>query len=278
MRTLILSAAAPLALLASPVAAQETTEDAPFAGLYVGASGGYDVQGNDIDRGVLFDRDGNGDFNDTVTTAAGTNAFSPGFCNGAAVDATTNLGCRNDKDGWSYNGRVGFDIQKGPFVVGAVGEFGKSEIRDSVSAFSTTPANYVLTRELNWEATARVRAGYAVNTTLFYASGGAGYANIDNSFSTTNTANAFATNGNDKVWGYVAGGGVEQKIGRNFSIGMEYSFHNYKDNDYRVNVTQGTAPATNPFILSPNTAGTTFRRADENFRWHSLRAVAAFRF
>ncbi|MGK3919407.1 hypothetical protein ABI060_14310, partial [Enterococcus faecium] len=70
----------------------------------------------------------------------------------------------------------------------------------------------------------------------------------------------------------------EQKLGRNFSIGMEYMYHQYDDDAYRVRVTQGTAPATNPFVLAPNTTGTDLRRSDTKFRWHSLRATAAFRF
>ena len=72
--------------------------------------------------------------------------------------------------------------------------------------------------------------------------------------------------------------GIEQKIGRNFSIGMEYMFHQYQDNDYRVRV---TGAAGTPFTNGTNggtTSGTDFRRGDDNFRWHSLRATAAFRF
>ncbi|SUJ03601.1 Uncharacterised protein [Sphingomonas paucimobilis] len=59
---------------------------------------------------------------------------------------------------------------------------------------------------------------------------------------------------------------------------MEYMYHQYRDDDTRVRVTQGTAPATNPFVLAPNTTGTDIRRSDDKFRWHSLRATAAFRF
>jgi outer membrane immunogenic protein len=39
---------------------------------------------------------------------------------------------------------------------------------------------------------------------------------------------------------------------------------------------QGPAPATNPFILT-NAAGTDLRRADQ-FRFHSLRVTAGYRF
>lgn len=278
MRTILTIGLAGTALFALPATAQETTTDVPFAGIYVGGSVGFDVQPNDVGERITFDRNLDGSFGDTVTTAAGGNAFSPGFCNGAARSNVPAGGCRNGKDGIAYYGRVGFDVQRGPIVVGALGEFGKSEIRDSVTGYSTTPASYTLTRELDWEASARVRAGYAANTTLFYGTVGAGYARIANSFTTTNTANAFSDSGNDNQWGLLAGGGIEQKIGRNVSIGLEYLFHRYEDTDYRVRVSRGSAPATNPFVLPPNTTGTDIRRGYDYFRWHSLRATAAFRF
>ncbi len=275
-----LAGAVILGLTASPAFAQETTEDAPFNGLYVGAAGGYDVQPNDAGSSILFDRNLDGRFGDSVTTAAGANAFSSGFCNGAttATTLTGGRGCRKDQDGAAYYGRVGMDTQRGNIVVGVVGEFGKSEITDSVTAFSTTPASYVMTRSVDWEASIRSRAGYAVNTTLFYGTFGAGYAKIDRDFYSTNTGNAYQQSGKRQQFGILGGGGIEQKVTPNISVGMEYMFHQYQDDDFRVRVTQGTQPATNPFVLAPNTTGTDFRRSDDKFRWHSLRATAAFRF
>lgn len=275
MRRIHLLAAAGLTVIAMPALAQD--RDKPFDGVYVGASIGYDAQPNDVGSSILFDRNLDGNFGDTVTTAAGADAFSPGFCNGAARVATP-IGCNNDKDAISYSARVGFDKQFGNIVAGVVVEGGKSEISDSVSAYSTTPAFYTMTREIDWTANARLRLGYAARTTLFYATGGAGYARIDHSFTTSNVANAFTGRGKRDAWGYVAGGGVEQKLSRHFSIGIEYLYNNYRDDNYRVRATAGTAPATNPFILPPNTTGTDFRRSDDRFRWHSVRATAAFRF
>lgn len=275
MRNLLIAGVAPLALIAVPAAAQETQSDRPFAGVYIGASGGYDVQGNDSGSSILFDRGSNGSFGEVVTTGAGANAFSPGFCNGRARAATPIAGCDNDEDGWSYNVRVGADTQVGPLTVGIIGEFGKSEISDSVSAFSTTPANYVMTREVEWEATARARAGLAVNTTLFYGTFGVGYASIENSFTSTNTANSFAVDNRNREFGWIAGGGIEQKLSRNISIGLEGLFHEYRDDDARVTVGQGTSPATNPFVLA---GGVDFARSDRDFRWYSARAVVNFRF
>lgn len=287
MMTSLLGATA-VALTATPALAQTsdpapeaTTEaspppapvdDRPFQGLYIGGFVGYDVQPNDPGESIVFNRNGSA----TVTTAAGANAFSPGFCNGAANGGIPDNGCRNDRDELNYGGRIGFDLQKGPFVIGALAEFGDSRITDSVSAFSTTPASYTLTRSVNWEGGLRGRVGFAARNTLFYGTGGAGYARIKSDFSTTNTANAFSTSGTRNKWGVQYGGGIEQKIGRNFSIGLEYLYHDYNTPDARVLVTQGAAPATNPFVLGGTT--TTFARSDNKFNWHSLRLTAAFRF
>jgi len=274
---------AALAMLATPAFAQDTGTPDEFSGFYVGGTIGYDTQPNDVGESILFDRNLDGTFNDTVTTAAGANAFSPGFCNGSARATTPAFGCTNDKDAISYSARLGYDRQVGNFlgggiVFGAVIEGGKSEIRDSVSAFSTTPARYTMTREIDFNASARLRLGYAANRTLFYGTGGLAYARVDHSFSTSNTANAFTGRGKRDAWGYVAGGGVEQKLGRHFSIGLEYLFNKVKDDNYLVRASAGTAPATNPFILAPNTTGTDFKRSYNFMVWHSMRVTAAFRF
>lgn len=288
MRTKTFSLAAVLLAgsfaLSAPAYAQEA-DDKPFDGLYVGGTVGFDAQPSDRGSTVLFDRNLDGTFGDAVVTSTGPNAFAAtaaqpgaGFCNGRATSTGLLTGCTNDKDNISYSGRIGFDKQMGNVVFGIVGEFGKSEVRDSVSAFSTTPASYTLSRKVDYNANLRLRGGYAFDKTLFYATGGGAYAKINSTFETTNVANAFATSGKNDSWGFVAGGGIEQKLGRHFSIGLEYLYNQYKDGDYRVRVTQGTALANNPFVLAPNTAGTDFRRSDDKFRWHSVRATAQFRF
>lgn len=288
MRTKSLSLAATMLVgsfaLSAPAFAQEV-DDKPFDGLYVGGTIGFDAQPNDRGERILFDRNLDGRFGDSVVTSTGPDAFAPtaaqpgaGFCNGRATSTGLLSGCTNDKDNISYSGRIGFDKQFANIVVGVVGEFGKSEVRDSVSAFSTTPASYTMTRKVDYNANLRARAGYAFDKTLFYATGGGAYAKVKSTFETTNTANAFAVSGKNDTWGFVAGGGIEQKLGRNFSIGLEYLFNQYKDGDARVRVTQGTALANNPFVLAPNAVGTDFSRSDRFFRWHSVRATAQFRF
>lgn len=262
-----------LTLIASPAFAQD--EDDAFDGAYIGVSGGYSVQNNDVGEGILFDGGLDGSYGDVIRTAAGANAFSPGFCNGAAT-SNANTACRNDRDDFEYHVRLGADQQIGNFAYGAVAEFGKSNLRDSVSAFSTTPAFYTMTREIEWNAALRARAGYvAGNQVLFYGTFGGSYAKLDHSFSSSNTANSFAVTGDDGAWGWQAGGGVEAKVGRNFSLGLEYLYNRYLDDESRVRVGTGTAGATNPFVLA---GGADFARTDGKFDYHSIRATASFRF
>jgi outer membrane immunogenic protein len=277
MKLLLLGAASLLAAIA-PAYAQDAPEE-EFSGPYIGASVGYSFQNNDAGETILFDRDLNGSFGDTVVTSApgAPNAFSPGFCNGAAT-STANVGCANDKDGINYSARLGWDVQFGNIVAGVVLEGGKTDITDSVSGFSTTPARYTMTREIDWNAGARLRLGYvAGGRTLFYGTGGGAYAKVDHTFSTSNTANSFTGRGKNDVWGWAAGGGVEQKVGKNFSFGVEYLYTRYNDDDYAVRAGPGTAPATNPFLLG-NASGTDFRRSDTRFDHHGIKATANFRF
>lgn len=271
----LMLATASLSLFATPAFAQ--SEDEEWEGPYIGGSIGLAAQNNDRDEGVVFDTNLDGSFGDTVNTSLGANAFSPGFCGGAANGRTPIEGCRGDKDGLEYNIRAGYDVQQGNIVYGFLLEGGKNEARDSVTAFSTTPANYVFTRELDYSLGARGRVGYAARGALFYATGGVAYGKIDNSFTTTNGANSFTDNGGTKSWGYSYGGGAEVKIAKNFSIGLEYLYTNYVDDDYVVSVGPGTAPLTNPFrIVNPN--GTDMRRDDSDFDMHNIRFTAAFRF
>jgi outer membrane immunogenic protein len=265
---------------ATPAFAQDDYGPGEFDGLYVGGSIGANMNGGNDDETILFDRNLDGTFGDTVSTAAGANAFSPGFCGGSVGNSPTRPsgGCSSEDRALEFSGRIGFDRQMGNFVLGGVVEVGTSDYSSSVTGFTTTPASYTFNREIELLANARIRAGFTVTpTTLVYATGGVGYAKLDNSFTTTNTANGVARDLDEESIGYVLGAGLEQKLGRNFSIGVEYLYQRYEDESRVRFINSGTTPATNPFLLgSPN--GTDFIRSQSNFDMHSVRAVATFRF
>lgn len=262
--------------LASGAHAQERDRSQDFNGPYIGAVGGYASQNNDRGETLVFDTNRDDTYGDPVNTVLGANAFSPGFCGGAAT-GTGNTDCRNDRDDFEYGARIGMDRRMGNFVVGVVLEGGRNEATDSVSGFSTTPASYTFERSQDYYAQARLRAGYTPGGgILFYATGGGAWARLDNRFTTTNTANSFADNGRTNAWGWSAGGGAEAMLTDNISLGLEYLYTDLKDDDYTVAVGAGSAPATNPFLL--NGGGTNIQRSDPHFRTHGIRASVNLRF
>jgi outer membrane immunogenic protein len=271
MRTIALGALAAILVLPAAGRAQERG----WTGLYVAFNGGYGYQANDGAETVRFDKDLDGDFGDTITTAAGARAFSPGFCAGAALASTPAGGCRKDEDGADFGGRLGYDWQSGRLVVGFLAEVSSADVRDSVTAFSTTPAFYTFTRDLRWLGALRFRTGLGAGPVLLYATGGAVRGDLQNAFTTSNTVNTFVRPAAPGVWGYQAGGGFEYRFAR-LSLGGEFLYTGLDDeNEYTVRV-QGPAPATNPFILT-NQAGTDLRRADA-FKFSTVRLTASYRF
>lgn len=263
------------ACAAVPAFAQDAEDS--WTGVYAGVRAGYAFQPADNGETVLFDTNLDGTFGDQVRTGAGADAFSTGFCGGGALGPQAATGCGDDKDSYDVAAHVGFDYQLGAIVVGVVGEYGRMGIRDDVAAFSTTPASYTLSRKLQNNGSIRARIGFALGNTLAYATGGYAVGKIATRFRSTNVANAFTNSGNDNVNGYRYGGGLEHRIGRNFSIGAVYLYTTLKDDDFTVRTARGSAPATNPFVLV-NPAGTDFRRSSDRFNTHSVSVTTSFRF
>lgn len=273
----LLLAALVLGGTAAPAMAQDA---AGWTGAYVGGRVGYAFQPNNGDETILFDRNLDGSFGDTISTAAAPtgNAFSPGFCGGAST-ASTPGSCSSDKDGIDLAVHLGYDYQfDGGFVLGVVADYGTQDGRDSVTAFSTTPAFYTITRKLKDNYSIRARAGIGTETMLFYGTGGMAWGKVKNSFATSNTVNSFTGSGNDTAKGYRVGAGAEYRLGTNITLGVQYLYTSLKDDDFRLRVgNTGTTAATNPFLLG-NAAGTDFARSEDRLTSNSLAATVNFRF
>jgi outer membrane immunogenic protein len=281
MHKFLLAALASTAF-ASPAFAQDEADPGnEFTGFYVGGSIGATLESDNDDETILFDRNLDGGFGDTVTTGSGANAFSTGFC-GGGVGTSPSVpagGCEEGGTELEFSGRVGFDFQAGSLVFGIVGEVGTTENSSSVTAFSTTPASYTFIREIEYLADVRGRVGVTVAPrSLAYLTAGVSMAKLETSFITTNTANGVNRTGlDDEAVGFVVGLGAEQKLSRNISLGIEYLYREFDDESRVRLVNSGTTPATNPFLLG-NVNGTDFARSQSKFDLHSLRAVVNFRF
>jgi opacity protein-like surface antigen len=268
---ILLAATACAAALALPASAQDWT------GFYAGVTAGYGDPSDHSGEVLTFDTNRDGVFNDVVRTGAGADAFSPGFCDGAAIGRTPADGCRTSDGNLSVGLRAGYDWQAGNWVFGGLGEIAKVRIGDDAAGFSTTPASYSFSRDLDYTLAARGRVGYAFDTLLPYATAGAVWGDLDHSFNTTNTANSFTPSDGGDNWGYQLGGGVEWKWSDRISLGVEYLYTSLDDGDYVIDVGRGTAPLTNPFLLT-NSAGTYMRRSEDKFEYSTINATMSFRY
>lgn len=280
MKHFIGLAAASAAFMAAPAAAQEVTTDT-YDGFYIGATLGGDFIDGARDDRLVFDTDGNGGFGDSVRTVTGADAFSPGFCSGIANGSRSATGCGDDDDALGYSVRLGFDKRVGnsSLVAGFLVEGEMSNATDYTTGFSTTPASYTFARELDKSIALRGRIGASPGDGrgLIYATGGFAYGQINHEFITTNGVNSFdVVNGDEWQFGAQFGGGAEVMVAGGVTFGVEYLYSSYDDDDAFVAVGQGTAPATNPFVL--RNGGTDLKTNAGDFDKHSVRATIGYRF
>ncbi len=279
MRTTLSAASAAVLLAAIAGSAHAQSEPRDWTGPYVGVFGGYTEANDQSDEFLRFDRNLDGNYGDTVTTTTGADAFSPGSCGGGAQGVDAASGCDDDSHGVQGGVRAGYDFQFGNIVLGAVADYSVVDQEDSVTSFSTTPAAYTFTRNLEQMAALRLRAGYAMGPALIYATGGGAVAKIENSFITSNGANSFTESvDDDEADGYQWGGGVEYQLAPNLTFTGEYLYTSLEAGDHVVRVGPGSAPATNPFILPPNTTGTDMIRSNGRFGLHAINVGMNYRF
>ena len=147
------------------------------------------------------------------------------------IDAATGLG---DTTGYNLNGglvggTVGYNWQVSRFVFGFegdaswVGEYG-SHIDDGLAG---TPLPGIspfqsFTKE-TWVATARARAGYAVNNLLFYGTGGYAAAGVEAGVKDSAT-DALLVSSSSTRNGWTAGGGLEWGFAPDWSAKFEWLY------------------------------------------------------
>ena len=129
---------------------------ADWTGFSIGIYGGANF--NPEGPGVLqFDQDLDGDFSEPLIAPL-LAAFGDNFS-----------GSRDG--GFTGGASLGYDFQQGQIVFGGIVDIGFSNYSDSQSAFSSTPAFYTETRDLDFLATARVRAGFLVAASIGFGAG-----------------------------------------------------------------------------------------------------------
>jgi len=127
--------------------------------------------------------------------------------------------------GFTLGGTAGYNQQFGNFVLGLEGDLNWSNIdssRRQTITIAATPNAVVYASDVSWAGTLRVRAGYAVDRVLLYATGGYAGASLDLAY--TNVTASTSASQSKWVHGYALGVGLEYAFTRNLSGKAEYLY------------------------------------------------------
>ena len=167
--------------------------------------------------------------------------------------------------GWLVGGTIGYNWQVASFVFGFEGdaswvsETGRNADIGPIGLNFIGPSGnpaFTSTAKETWNATARLRAGYAVDNLLFYATGGYAAAGAEAGIKNTDT-NALLASATSTHSGWTAGGGLEWGFAPNWSTKFEVLY--MKFNSTAFNTIQGEGPRTVPLTDTVARAGVNFR-------------------
>jgi outer membrane immunogenic protein len=166
--------------------------------------------------------------------------------------------------GWNAGGTLGYNWQVSNFVVGFEGDAswanehgGGLDIGPIGLGFLGPDGNpaFASFTQINWFATARGRAGYAVNNLLFYVTGG--YAAAGVQASVRDSTNVLLATSTSTRSGWTAGGGLEWGFAPNWSAKFEVLYMSF--NSAAFNTVQAEGPRNVPLNDTVARAGVNFR-------------------
>jgi outer membrane immunogenic protein len=148
----------------------------------------------------------------------------------AAKDGTD--GDRASKDGVTYGGAIGYDVQLGGAVIGAEAELTGSGVGTRTNNLLVAGDRF--RADLGRDIYVGARAGVAITpTTLLYAKGGYTNARVETTYETGNTK----TEIHEDMEGFRVGAGAEFKLSNNMYLKGEYRYSNYgKIDGYDIDI------------------------------------------
>jgi len=231
MKAAVLAAAASALAIASGTGAQAADllaikappPPAPFSwtGFYIGAHAGYGWGNENDNQSVFFlpGSGGGGSGGDSGGSAGGGDGGNDAFHTTGFVGGL----------------HAGYNWQAGSLVLGLEGDIDYSAMDGSASTiYGAGPYAATLSLSANWQASIRARVGYALDTWLFYGTGGVAFANadlrgygllkniwVDNSDSNTAT-------------GWTLGGGIEHAFTPNWLGRIEARYTDFGSKTYNL--------------------------------------------
>jgi outer membrane immunogenic protein len=126
----------------------------------------------------------------------------------------------NDATGFIGGGQIGYNQQFGSVVLGVEGTLSSSSLDGDFRSGKKIPVTYGT--EVSTIATLTGRLGFTANQWLVY--GKAGWAGAQVDVSGQNAALGDSFSFDDWRSGWTVGAGIDYKVARNISLGVEYSF------------------------------------------------------
>jgi outer membrane immunogenic protein len=215
---------------------------------------------------------------DTFTSTV----FSPtGYFAMSSVPAIAAVGKQKlSPRGFTGGGQVGYNFQTGHFVLGLETDFGAMHVNDDFVGSTTypccAPTNFTVKQSIStdWLWTARPRVGVAAGPVLVYGTAGVALTNLSYQALFIDTfATAHENAGVDEIrTGWIAGGGVEFKIGggSHWSMKGEYLLADFG----QVKTTSTNLTAFTPAVAFPTNVFT--HQAD--LQQHIFRTGFNYRF
>ena len=134
---------------------------------------------------------------------------------------------------FNFGGHIGYLYQfNNPFVIGAEADVSWLN-GSSTEAFPGAPTQGAIAKT-KWDASLRAILGYAFNTNLIYATGGASWLNVEGCgviIATAPTCVANTGYSNTRS-GWTVGGGIAHAFTPNLSARVEYLYANYGNFDF----------------------------------------------
>ncbi|MGE0239416.1 MAG: outer membrane protein [Parvibaculaceae bacterium] len=223
--------------------AADFTEAAAYdwTGPYIGIQGGYAWGEND----------------------ASATETSPAEGGGAAI-ASEDVTLNGDDgtiaiDGWVGGGHLGYLWQHDSFVFGVEGdgEFADIDGHTDVLEGGDPPPGR-LEQEIDWLASLRLRAGFAMDRALIYATGGLAVGGVE--FSIIDENGVEFADKHKTAWGWTIGGGLDVALTDELSGRIEYRYTDLGDIGADASDEEGTE-------ISAETE-TTFHAIRIGLSWH----------
>jgi outer membrane immunogenic protein len=162
-------------------------------------------------------------------------------------------------DAFIGGAQIGYNFQSGPFVFGGETDFQGSTLSQSSRLNGLPNAAGVIvpgwndqtSDRMDWFGTVRLRAGYAIDRTLIYATGGLIYGDVKNSSVTTytvtgNPQHIYTGSSSGTRAGWTLGGGVEYAFTNNWTARLEGLYFDMGKQSY----TAFPLAANAPFVVN----------------------------